>query len=50
MLTKAKQVFSKAIFELKKIKHIIQDSNREWIIVIAIIYIDGTTLSLGLIY
>jgi hypothetical protein len=50
MLTRLKWVFFKAIFELGKIKNIIQDGNREWITVIAIIYIDGVTLLLDLIY
>ena len=50
MLIKAKRVFSKAVFELEKITYTIQDGNREWITVIAIIYVDGTTLSPGLIY
>jgi len=50
MLTKAKQVFSKAIFKSGKIKYIIQDGNREWITVIAIICADRTTLLPGLIY
>ena len=50
MLIKAKRVFSKAIFKLGKITYIIQDGNREWITVIAIIYADGITLLLGLIY
>ena len=41
ILIKAKRVFSKAAFESGMIKHTIQDGNREWITVIAIIYIDG---------
>jgi len=50
ILIRVKQVFSKAAFKLGKIKNIIQDGNREWITVIATIYVDGTTLSPGLIY
>jgi hypothetical protein len=50
MLTKAKRVFSKAVFTSGKIKNTIQDGNREWITVIATICADGTTLSPGLIY
>ena len=50
MLIRVKRVFSKAAFESGKIKNIIQDRNREWITVIATIYVDGTTLLPGLIY
>ena len=50
MLTKAKQVFTKAAFESGKIKNTIQNGNREWITILAIICTDGTALSPGLIY
>ena len=43
-------MFSKAVFKLGKIKHIIQDRNREWITVLVTICVDGTTLLPGLIY
>ena len=47
---RVKWVFFKTIFKLRKIKNTIQNKNREWITVIVIIYADGTTLLLGLIY
>ena len=49
-LQKARRVFSKAAFEAGRIKHISQDGNREWITLLATIYVDGTMLSPGLIY
>ena len=49
-LLKVKRVFSRAAFKSGRIKYIIQDGNREWITLIATIYIDGTHLSPGLIY
>jgi len=50
MLTKAKQVFTKAAFESGKIKNTIQDGNRKWITILATICADRTALSPGLIY
>ena len=47
---KLKRVFSKAVFKLGRVKNTIQNKNREWITVLAIIYADRTTLLLGLIY
>ena len=49
-LLKVKRIFSRAAFENSRIKHIIQDSNKEWITLIVIIYVDGIYLLLGLIY
>ena len=49
-LLKVKRVFSRAAFESGRIKYIIQDGNREWIILIATICIDGTYLLLRLIH
>ena len=50
ILIKLRRVFSRAAFKLGRVKNIIQDRNREWIMVLATIYINGTTLSPGLIY
>jgi hypothetical protein len=49
-LAKVRRIFSRITYKSDRIKHIIQDGNREWIILIAIIYTDGTSLSSGLIY
>lgn len=49
-LSKVKRVFSRAAFKSGRIKHVIQDGNREWITLIATIYADGTYVSPGLIY
>ena len=49
-LLKVRRIFSRAAFESGRIKHVIQDGNREWITLIAIICADGTYLSPGLIY
>ena len=49
-LTKAKRIFTKAAFEQKRLLGSMQDSNREWITVIATICANGTTIAPGLIY
>jgi len=49
-LLKIKKVFNKAAFKSSKIKHIIQDSNKKWITLIATICVDKTHFLLGLIY
>lgn len=50
VLSKMKRVFSKSAFEEGKLRHIIQDGNREWIATIACICADGTSLTPALIY
>ncbi|KAF7577484.1 hypothetical protein PtrM4_017240 [Pyrenophora tritici-repentis] len=50
VLSKMKRVFSKSAFEEGKLRHIIQDGNREWITTIACICADGTSLTPALIY
>ena len=50
VLSKVKRVFSKSAFEEGKLRHIIQDGNREWITTIACICADGTALTPALIY
>jgi hypothetical protein len=44
------QIFSRIAYEAGRIKHVVQDGNREWITFIATIYADGTSISPGLIY
>jgi hypothetical protein len=50
LLAKVRRVFSRIAYEAGRIKHVIQDGNREWITFIATICADGTSLSPGLIY
>lgn len=50
VLSKMKRVFSKAAFEEGKLRHIIQDGDREWITAIACICADGSSLTAALIY
>jgi hypothetical protein len=50
VLTRMKQVFSKILYEEEKIKVYIQDSNQEWITLLACMCTDGTTLEPALIY
>ena len=50
ILKRLKWVFFRAVFKSGKVKNIIQDGNREWITVLAMIYIDKITFLLGLIY
>ena len=42
VLRQIKRVFSKEAFKKGRIKGAGQDGNREWITVLALIYIDGT--------
>ena len=49
-LQKAKRIFTKKAFEAGRIKHMVQDGNREWITIIATICADGSSLSPALIY
>ena len=49
-IQKTRRIFSRAAFEAGRIKHMIQDGNREWITLLATIFADGTKLSPGLIY
>jgi hypothetical protein len=48
--TRSKCVFSKASYSRKKITSALQDGNREWIILLACICGDRTSLSPGVIY
>ncbi|KAF2274346.1 uncharacterized protein EI97DRAFT_460209 [Westerdykella ornata] len=50
VLSKMKFVFSKSAFEQGKLRHIVQDGNREKITTIACICVDGTALMPVLIY
>lgn len=50
VLSKIKRVFSKSAFEEGKLRHILQDGNREWITTIACTCADGTSLTPALIY
>jgi hypothetical protein len=50
ILTRSKRVFSRRLYEEGKIKAHIQDSNREWITLLACICADGSALAPALIY
>ena len=50
VLSKEKRMFSREAWEQGKLKHIVQDGNREWITTIACICADGTALTPALIY
>ena len=50
LLSKTKRVFTRSMYESGKLKHVIQDGNREWITTIACICADGSALSPALIY
>ena len=50
ILTKLRRIFAKLQQEQGKLIKAGQDSNQEWITVLACIYTDGTALSPGLIY
>jgi hypothetical protein len=50
VLTRLKRVFSRRLYEEGKIKAYIQDSNREWITLLAYICADGSYIKLSLIY
>ena len=47
---KAKRIFIKKAFEAKRIKYMVQNGNREWIIIIVTICADGLSLLPALIY
>jgi hypothetical protein len=50
ILTRSKQVFSKRLYEVGKIKAHIQDGNREWVTLLVGICADGSALKPALIY
>jgi hypothetical protein len=50
ILIRLKRVFSRRLYEERKIKAYIQDSSREWITLLACICADGSALELALIY
>ena len=47
---RSKRIFSKRKWEKKEVRASLQDSNREWITLLACVYADGSTLPPGLIY
>jgi hypothetical protein len=47
---RSKRVFSRALWESKQVKESLQDSNREWVSVLACIGADGTALPPGVIF
>ncbi|KAF2802629.1 uncharacterized protein BDZ99DRAFT_503812 [Mytilinidion resinicola] len=49
-LVKKKRIFSKLAYKLGRMRHVIQDGNREWITVVAAICADNTALPPTLIY
>jgi hypothetical protein len=49
-LKKMRRVYFKLVFQTGAVKQVVQDSNREWITVLAAICADGSTLSPSLIY
>jgi hypothetical protein len=50
ILSKMKRVFSRHQYESGKMKHMLQDGNREWITTLACICADGSALTPALIY
>jgi hypothetical protein len=50
ILTRLKRVFSRQLYEDRKIRSHIQDGNREWITLVACICADGTALDPTIIY
>jgi hypothetical protein len=50
ILTRSKRMFSRRLYEERKIKAHIQDGNREWITLLACICADGSHLEPRLIY
>ena len=50
ILSKMKRVFSRHHYESGKMKHMLQDGNREWITTLACICADGSALTPALIY
>jgi hypothetical protein len=47
---RTKQVFSKQLWEPKRMMSALQDGSRDWVMVVATICADGTTLPPGIIY
>jgi hypothetical protein len=50
ILTRSKRVFSRQLYEARRIRSHIQDGNREWITLVACICADGTALDPTVIY
>jgi uncharacterized protein YndB with AHSA1/START domain len=50
ILGKQKRVFSKQVYEASGLRSIMQDGNREWIMLLACICADGTAIDPALIY
>jgi hypothetical protein len=50
VLTRSKRVFSRRLYKEGKIKAHIQDSNQEWITLLACICADGSYIEPSLIY
>jgi len=48
--TRSKRIFSRQEYKRKAVRQAIQDSNHEWISLLACIYADGSALDLALIY
>ncbi len=47
---RSKRVFSKAMYTQKRVRESLQDSNREWVTLLATVCADSTVLSLGLLF
>jgi len=47
---RSKRIFSRPMYESRKVRQSIQDGSREWISVLACIYADGSLITPGLIY
>lgn len=47
---RSKRVFSKAAYKQKRVRDSLQDSNREWITLLACVCADGTKLSPGVLF
>jgi transposase-like protein len=50
ILSRSKRIFSRALYERKEVRQAIQDSDREWISILACICADGSALDPALIY
>ena len=48
--SKSKRIFSKQLWEQKKVTATLQDGNREWVTILAYICADGTAVDPGVIY
>lgn len=48
--SKSKRIFSKQLWEQKKVTATLQDGNREWVTILACICADGTAVDPGVIY